>query len=360
MRAHLVELVARELHRIAVGQPLDVHLSRTEKRAVAADERQHPAVGRKLRRRGGVGEVGELRVLGARRRLRWLTELRCEERTGRDERDDERRGRRQPIACPGCLATSTGDAAKIDDHLAHRLKAIGGIFLERLLDDHPQRSRYVRGQRIRDASDRRSLPAQDLVQHNSEGENVAARVDGASRCLLRRHVRRGPDNDSPSCTQVGRSSERVVWQGVVQLRQSKVGQLRVATLRDQNVLGLDIAMQNAGLMRCGEAVRDAGQQVDRLAPAMCARRPVPKRPAVDELGDKILTALDFIGVVHGEDVRMIEPGRRLRFALEAPARGRVCDVAGEELDRNGPPELGVQRPIHDAHAAGAEARLHDV
>jgi hypothetical protein len=119
-------------------------------------------------------------------------------------------------------------------------------------------------------------------------------------------------------------------------------------------------MQNAGLMRCGEAIRDAGQQVDRLAPAMCALRPVPKRPAIDELGDEILTALDFIGVVHGEDVRMIERGRRLRFALEAPARGRVGDVAGEELDRNGPLELGVQRPIHDAHAAGAEARLHDV
>ena len=127
--------------------------------------------------------------------------------------------------------------------------------------------------------------------------------------------------------QVGRR-ERVVWRGaVVQLRQAEVGQLRVAALRDQNVLGLDVAMQNAGLVRRGEAVGDAGQQLDRLAPAVCALRPVPERAAVDELGDEILPALELAGVVHGQDVRMIERRRRLRFALEAAARGRVCDVA---------------------------------
>ena len=60
--------------------------------------------------------------------------------------------------------------------------------------------------------------------------------------------------------------------GFVKLRQAEVGQLGVAALRDQDVLGLDVTVQDAGLVRRGEAIGDAGQQLDGLAPAAASRR----------------------------------------------------------------------------------------
>ena len=56
----------------------------------------------------------------------------------------------------------------------------------------------------------------------------------------------------------------------MQLRQAEVGQLRVAAPRDQDVLGLDVAMQDAGLVRRGQTIGDADQQLDDLAPAALA------------------------------------------------------------------------------------------
>jgi hypothetical protein len=50
----------------------------------------------------------------------------------------------------------------------------------------------------------------------------------------------------------------------------------------------------------------------------------------------------------------------LRFALEAAAGGRVGEVVGKKLDRNGSIEFGIERAIDHTHAAGAEWRLHHV
>ena len=147
----------------------------------------------------------------------------------------------------------------------------------------------------------------------------------------------------------------------MEFRQSKVGQLRVAAFGNQNVLGLDVAVENAGLMGGREPIGDAGQQLDRLAPvALRFSCPVSERAAIDELGDEILPALELARVVDREDVRMIERRDRLRFALEAAARGRIGEIVGEKLDGNGPVEFGIERAVDHAHAAGAEWRLHDV
>ena len=93
----------------------------------------------------------------------------------------------------------------------------------------------------------------------------------------------------------------------MKFRQPEVGQLRVAALGNQDVLGLDVAVQNAGVVRRGEAVGDAGQQLDGLAPpAFRGSCPVPERAAVDELRHEILAALELARVVHREDMRVVE------------------------------------------------------
>ena len=89
-------------------------------------------------------------------------------------------------------ALCRADAAEIDDHVAHRLEAVCGILLERLLDNHAQRKRHVLRQRLRGAVDnrvqdveigrsgKRSLSGQRFVQHDAERENIASGVERLS------------------------------------------------------------------------------------------------------------------------------------------------------------------------------------
>ena len=48
--------------------------------------------------------------------------------------------------------------------------------------------------------------------------------------------------------------------------QAEIGQLGVTARGDQDVIGLDIAVQNAGLMRGRQTIRDAGQQLRDILP----------------------------------------------------------------------------------------------
>jgi hypothetical protein len=87
----------------------------------------------------------------------------------------------------------------------------------------------------------------------------------------------------------------------------------------------------------GQAVGHACQQLDRLSPrALRGLCPVLEGATVDELGDQILTAVDFSDVVDRHDVRVVQRGCGLRFALKTPARSRVGEVVGQKLDRDRP------------------------
>ena len=106
---------------------------------------------------------------------------------------------------------------------------------------------------------------------------------------------------------------------LAELRQAEVRQLRVAGLRDQDVLGLDVTMQNAGLVRRGKTICEADDELDDVLPRPWTRLdPVSERAAVNELADKVLAPVPLAGVMDREDVGMIERGCELRFALEAP------------------------------------------
>jgi hypothetical protein len=112
-------------------------------------------------------------------------------------------------------------------------------------------------------------------------------------------------------------------------------------------------MEDSRVVRGGQGVGDADQQVEDLPPA--ARRRIPpclQRSAVHELGDEVLTAGKFSGVVDREDVRMIESRRELRLALEA-APGAVVQGPDQKFDRDGAVQSRIGRAINHAHPAAA-------
>ena len=95
-------------------------------------------------------------------------------------------------------------------------------------------------------------------------------------------------------------------------------------------------MQDAGRVRGREAVGDARQQLDDLPPGARRRaRPIAQRAAVDELRDDVLAPFVLADVVHREDVRMVQRGGHLRFALEAPPRLRVEQLVRQNLMATG-------------------------
>ena len=68
-------------------------------------------------------------------------------------------------------------------------------------------------------------------------------------------------------------------------------------------------------------------------------------------GRRLLEAVD------GADVRMIQRGQQLRFALEArDTLGVVGNRCGQQLQRDVAPERGIACAIDLAHAASAEQR----
>ena len=118
-------------------------------------------------------------------------------------------------------------------------------------------------------------------------------------------------------------------------------------------------MHDAGRMCCGQAVGHACQELDNLSPrALRGLSPVPERAAVDELGDQILTAIELPDVVDRHDVRVVQRGCGLRFALKTAASSSVGQVVGQKLDGDRPIQLRVERAVDDAHAARAEGGLN--
>ena len=161
-------------------------------------------------------------------------------------------------------------APQVDDEVAHRLVAIGRVFFERLFDNRAQRLRNTGRQRLGRLVDERLQAVQirlaferfaaadELIQDDAKGENIAAGVERSPGGLFGRHVRDcakdGPGAGSAEALTSDIGCGRALVQ---QLCQSEIGQLGIATARDQDVLGLDVPMQNAGVMRGGQPVADA-------------------------------------------------------------------------------------------------------
>jgi hypothetical protein len=57
---------------------------------------------------------------------------------------------------------------------------------------------------------------------------------------------------------------------------------------------------------------------------------------------------------------MIQRRGHLRLALKSPASRSIRERIGEELDRHGTIQFGVERAKHNAHAAVTECRLQPV
>src|SRR5205085_7243668 len=106
----------------------------------------------------------------------------------------------------------------------------------------PRPVENLRMQYRRQLTGERGLAVQQLVKDHAERVDVGARVDGLALHLLWPHVRRRADH--AAC----RGQALLV---VDELGDSEVEDLRLASVGDEDVVGLDVAVDDA------EVVRDA-------------------------------------------------------------------------------------------------------
>ena len=142
----------------------------------------------------------------------------------------------------------------------------------------------------------------------------------------------------------------------------EVGDERAAVAGEQDVLGLDVAVDDAvpvGVVeRAGDLTGDPERVVDRelaLAP-----EPVAERLALDERHGEPELAAGLTGVENGQDVGMLEPGGELDLALEALGAERGGELGEEDLEGDRAVVAEVVREIDGGHAAAAELALEGV
>ncbi len=191
-----------------------------------------------------------------------------------------------------------------------------------------------------------------------------ARVGGLALDLLGRHVAQRAHHDARLCTGGGGGHVGLRAGAGLRLRQlgeAEVEDLDAAFVRDEEVLGLEVPMHDALVVRRGQAMRDLEGIVDRLARREAAGRELrSQRLAFQKFLNDVRRTVVAPDVVDRRDVGMVQDARGLRFLLEAAQAVRVGrERRRQHLDRDVAPEPGILRAIDLAHSTGAD-RLEDL
>jgi hypothetical protein len=168
------------------------------------------------------------------------------------------------------------------------------------------------------------FPVQRLIQRYAEAELVRARVRGLAAKLFGRHVqRRAQQLARAREVQVGEvvrargfDRDQLGFDRAAQRRhETEVHDARRAVRRDHDVLGLEVAVHQAGGVRGCEPARGHRERAHDLGGrALGGGEPVLQRLPVDELHDDEDVAVVDACLVYGHDVRMREARHRTRLA----------------------------------------------
>ncbi len=190
-----------------------------------------------------------------------------------------------------------------------------------------------------------------FVHDAAEREDVGAGIRGPAGDLLRRDVAHRSD-DSAVGVDCRRHAVAVAKQ---QLRQPEIENFGVAVVRHHDVLGLQIAVDDVGLMRARQSVRNLNHQIDQRPELSFALDAVAQGLARDVFHRDVVIRVCHADFVNREDVRMVE--RRRRLGLELKSRDGIAVVARfrrKNLDRDVAAQPRVAGAIDLPHPARAD------
>ncbi|CAI9419720.1 hypothetical protein HIDPHFAB_03834 [Nocardioides sp. T2.26MG-1] len=191
---------------------------------------------------------------------------------------------------------------------------------------------------------------QQLEEHHAGGVHVRARVGTAVDHQLGGEVGDGADQHP--------AGGGVLRVGADRAGQPEVGHLDPAVLGDEHVLGLDVAVDDAGPVGRGQGGQhrlDQRERPRRRHRALLADQ-VAQGDAVDQLHREEHRALVVALVVDRHHVRVRQPGGRPRLAHEAGRElGVVAEARVHDLHRDRAVEADVGGLVDTGHAATRDA-----
>ena len=251
-------------------------------------------------------------------------------------------------------------------HHRGRLESVARIPRERLVDERDHLDGEVGrdpgdgGRGLRRREDERfvvastlveSLAREQRVEGRADAEDVGAAVDpvGEPHGLLWRHER-------------GRAERRAcagaVGSGLVHSGDAEVEELHDAVAVEEQVRGLDVAVDDARQVVRVQDVERLRSEVERLGYRHLAATLLPElleRVALEQFHDeeRLVTLRDVV-VEHGDASGMLRLVRDVALAQEAIPDPYIASELGvEELERDAG-AVAVGRGVHGGHTADAQ------
>src|SRR5947209_5986954 len=202
-------------------------------------------------------------------------------------------------------------------------------------------------------------PRHHLVYHDTEAEDVAARINRHASRLLWRHIVHGAHHQPRRSIYSLRgwpfaiSGERLL---LGQFSEAEVEHLHVAVGPEHDVLRLDVTMDDPGGVRRRERARRLNRYVERSVQAqLFVLQVTAQRFAFDEFGGYEILFVELPDLINGDDVRVVEC-RSGTSLLPKPAHALriLCEIRRQELKSYLAPKPSVFRKVNFPHAASAE------
>ncbi len=197
------------------------------------------------------------------------------------------------------------------------------------------------------------MPGQQFIGHDARGVDIAARAGVSVAHLLGGQVGGGTENDAGG-------SDSGFGDGA---HQPEVDDLDLALIRDQHVLGFDVAVYQSGAMRGGQPTQYRAQdRCDRMRwHGTAFGQELAQRAALDELHHQEWVPGVQALVVNSDEPGIFEPGHGAGLQLEAGQELLVAGVAGiHHLQGDWPIQTRVEAAVHRRGAAGGDLGRNSV
>ncbi|MCY1008492.1 hypothetical protein OV079_23620 [Nannocystis pusilla] len=207
----------------------------------------------------------------------------------------------------------------------------------------------------------RPLAAERLDERDAERELIGGRRGSQSSELLGRHVGRRAEAGRRGAERVRQQRARHVARRrfVGQFhrrRQTEVGDDHATARVDEDVGGLEVAVDDADLVRRRQPETCLLEQVDDLPPgSRTAAQVLVQRLTIDLFHGDVNVRARLAGVVHGHDVGVPDPRQALRLAQQSqpPLLGGP-QIGAQDLERDHAMEHRVVGLVHRPHRSGPE------
>ena len=212
----------------------------------------------------------------------------------------------------------------------------------------------------------RAFAGEHFVEHDAEAVDVGTVVGGGGAVVLLRRgiVGRAKEQRSPTFqSRVIHIGGNELGSSFYHLRDAKIRDLHRARFVDEQVLRLDVAVDDAVIVRALQRRADWRHDAKRFFGREALRlQKLTEIHTIDKLHEQEVggrlrqQCLSHAEVVHTDNVRVIERGERMRLLFKACGELRIIrTLRGEQFERDEAVQRLLPRLVNDAHASTSEA-----